>query len=410
MIQSILEKLKGKEEVELKSIEDAEKVFKQERGREIENIRDRIDEFQDKTDKVLDSLDDALESVEGFEDEKDRAVIEDVVSNVVEDRRNLISRFETSEDIERLRENLESFLAEYQGISRKEGAVIEEAGLEQRFGETLKQVKTLHQEVEDFIENDYKTLKNFKQLKKHLNQLQDFKEEIKQKKKDIEEIELGETKQELESKEEELEEYLEGSEMSDYRGLEQRLEEAEEERDRIEGRVVKAMSSMERGLKKLLYEGEIGKVSKQGSDILREIRDQEKEKIMHSDPEQVEDAVESVKKSLGDKLEDKTRKKLLQGLETFQEFQEVQKKLNDLNDEISELEENISEHSALEKKQRLENEKENLENKIGEKEDKLEELKQELDEVEGRKDRIEKQVLTVLEDEFDKIELLEEEN
>jgi chromosome segregation ATPase len=401
MLGKILGKFGESESVELESVDEADDVFSEKRGDRLNEINEKCEEFRDRAESVMNKLEDVLDELEGFEDVKSRAVIEDVVSNVVEERKKIVDSFEPPEDVEDLRDDLEEFLADYQEISRKEGAVIEEAGIGARFGDSLKKVKQLQEELEGFVEEKYSTKKRLEQIKRKVDELSELDQEIDSIQDRLDELDVKELEQSLEEKRKELEEFEDSDSMEELKDLKSRLEDKKAERNQDRRDVGSALSNMQRGLKKLLYEGEIGKVSKTGSDILREIRDKEKDKILDREPEKVEEAVSAVEDSLDDSLEGKTQEKLLKGVKELKDFSSTREKLEEIGVDIEELEEDIESHQAQERREEIQKQVDNLEEELEQEREGKKDLKQKLEKKRDERDSVRQNILSVIEKEFE---------
>lgn len=405
MLEGILEKLKGGEEtLKFETLDQADKEFEEKRKEKLEEINKKDQEFLSQTKKVLEELDSLLEDIEGFNDPKDRAVVEDVVDNVVEKRRKLINSFKPKKDIKKLENQLEKFFDEYQEISQKEGAVLEEANLEQKLGNSLKELQELHKEIQNYLEKDYRTFERCEELKDNLEDLEGLEKDLSDLQKEKEELNTDLTNQ-IEDNKEKLEILENSDSQQDYQDLDEEIDEFKSELGRLEKDIGKNIGKMERGLKKLIHDKEISKTSREGSKILREIRDGEKDKILNRDAKKVEKAVEAVENSLANQLDNKTEEKLLEGIATFENFSETREKMKGKTDRLEELEEKAANHEFIERKKELKT-------KIGELKEEKEDiqtrksdLKSELDnkkhEIESKKN----QVKEILREEFGAVEI-----
>ncbi len=402
MIAKILEKLKGEKEkvnLELGSFED---FFEDKRGEKLQRIDRESESLRERTQRVMDDLEKVLEEVEGFEDEKGRSVIDDVVSNVVEERKKLVADFETPANIESLEKRLRKFLEDYQEITQKEGAVIEEAGLEKKFGESLKEVKELHEEMNKFVEEEYQTRKNLEEIRNKLRKIEKNEQKLVKLEERLEETDPEKIEKKIEEKEEMLEKINDSEAMEKLEDLREELEEAKSEKNELERKISKSTSRMQRGLKKLLYEGEIGKVSRRGSEVLREIRDQDEEGLMKEDAEIVEEAVKAVRDSLGDELEEKTEEKLLNGIDELENFSETREEIKELDNRIEQLEKKIDSHKAKRKKEEVKRQIDRLREKLEDKKQEREKTREEIESNRCKIDDLRKDIGEILEDEFNR--------
>lgn len=390
--------------VQVDDFQELSDEFSERKEDRLEKIDKKSSEYREKCLEVLEELEEDLNNLEDFEDRKGRAVIEDNIANFVSARKNLIDKFSTPDDIEDFHEELEQFLTGFNEMSQKDGAVLEEAGIEDSFSESLKELTELEEEIRSFLKTEYRTKERFDEIKDKIQDLREVRDNIDSVMEDIEELEISEVESNLEDRKEELED-LENSEMKeDYDRIQERIDEEEDKIDEVYGKFSRAIGRSERGLKKLLYEGEIGKVSEQGSDILRDIRDGEKTELINRHSEEVEDAVKAAEKAAKESSEinDKTQKKLLNGLGTLENFSELKEDLQGSKQEKGELEEQLENHDFSDGKEKLEKEKKSLERKVSQLQGKKDELFEEKNSLEDKENKLENEIVDLFESEIGK--------
>lgn len=384
--------------------------FSDRRGSKLKEMDKKSSEYRERCLELLEELEEDLNQLEDFEDRKGRAVIEDNIANFISTRKNLIDNFSAPDNIEELHGEFEQFLMEFNEMSQKDGAVLEEAGIEDSFSDSLKELTELEEEIRNFLKTEYKTKERFEEMKGKTQDLKEVHNNLNSLKEDIEELEISKVESNLEDKKEELENLKKGEIKEDYDRIQRKIEDKGDRIDEIYGKFSRAIGRTERGLKKLLYEGEVGKVSEQGSDILRDIRDGEKKEVINKDSEEVEDAVEAAEKAAreSNELNDKTQEKLLKGLGTLKNFSELKENLQSAKQEKSELEDKLNNHEFTERKDKLGKEKRELERKLSELEEKKDELLEEKNRLEDKGNKLENEMIDLFESEIGKeVELKE---
>lgn len=401
MIGEILERFRTREKVEVESYESSAEVFRQNREEKLKELEQKTEKFQKKSKKVIKELENNLEELEGFEDSKKRDVIDDVVSNIVEDRKKLVKDFSPKEEPEKLRSELEKFLEDFRSMSRKEAAVMEEAYLQERFSEQLGKIESLVDELENFLNSEYTTWERLETLEEDVEKIGELEEELENLEKELENINTGELKEKLDEKEQELQELKQSDLYTEYRKIRDEIEEKRSQNQESEEEIGKAMRKMERGLKKLLYEGEVGKISREGSEILREIRDHEKEELLERDPEKVAEAAEATASSTDkDFLKESTREKLLEGARKLEKLPEILEEIQRRENRIEELEKEAETHKAIEKKERIEEERKEARQKLSETGKREEKVREQKREKESQLENLKQEVLEIMESEF----------
>ncbi|MFB6209308.1 MAG: hypothetical protein ABEJ56_04200 [Candidatus Nanohaloarchaea archaeon] len=403
MIRRILEKFGASEPVEIEELESSKEVFRTEKSGEIETVKEKIEEFNEEVGSILEQLESNVDDLEDFEDKKGRDIVDDVVDNIGDNRKRLLKDFEVSGSPDELHSDLESFLEDFRSMSRKEAAVMEEAHLKDFFSDPLGDLEAEKKQIERFLESDYQTLEKYESLKQLIekrNELENEKAELDDR---IDESERHSLEEKLEEMKKELEEVESGDMKKEFRQLEKRLEELESRKEEIHREIGKAMSKMERGLKKLLYEGEISKVSRAGSEILRDIRDGKREELLQKKPEEIEEAVESAKESFtGELLDQNTGEKLKKGADRLKDAGSKMSELEDIESEIRKVEKKIENHEYPEERDRIQKKIDSLEDRLEEEKHKLSELRQRKNQIESEIDSLEDNVVDIFESEFDR--------
>ncbi|MFB6100898.1 MAG: hypothetical protein ABEK16_06545 [Candidatus Nanohalobium sp.] len=404
---SILNNLKdalGREEepLELEKIVDAERVFRRERSEELDRIAEESERFRERTKSAVEELKTDLKDLEDFDDHKQRAIVEDNIENFVGERLRILEDFSAPENVEELDSELEVLLREFNSMSQKQGAVLEEASVANEFSESLEELTELHEEVQEFIEDEYRTRERFEEVRKKLQEMKELKGELESIDSDREK-EIEELEQEIKRKKQGIEQLEDSAVHTEYREKQEDLEDSREQRDEILKDIGKSMGRMERGLKKMLHEGKIGKVSSKGSEALRSIRDGEKQELLNYDPEVVEEAANSVEESVeGDFLDSTTRQRLLQGVSYFKNFSGRKEKLENLQEKITSLEDEIESHEYMEDRRKMRKEKERLERELEDARKESRNLEDRQEEIESEIEDLKSEVMELMREEFDR--------
>ncbi|MFB6192899.1 MAG: hypothetical protein ABEK00_01480 [Candidatus Nanohaloarchaea archaeon] len=391
---SVLDRLKdwlGEQEVELEDVENADQVFRENHGRELEKVEKRSERFREDVKSAVENLRSDLEEVRDFDDFKDRAIVEDNIENFADRRVRLLEGLQVSEDVEKLHSDLDEMLEEFNSMSQKQRAVLDETGVADEFSSSLKELNGIRDSIEEFLQRDYSVKKDLEKIEDRLQEYEGLKEDIQSLKE--EESSVEELEERLEEKRSEVDNLEDSDVYSDYMQKKEELEKAREERNEILNEIGRSMGRMERGLKKMLHEGKVSKVSSKGSEALRKIRDGEKQEILDYSSEVVEEAAEAVEKSVeGDFLGSTTRQQLLQGVSYFKKFSKKKDKLEDLQERIGLLEDRINDHDYKDRKKELEREEEELERKLEEAREELEDREQRIKELENRRKELENEI------------------
>ncbi len=390
------------EPVELEQPDQADDVFKDRRREKLEELEDKTQNFDREVETRLENLERDLQNLRGYEDPKNRAIIEDNIENFIQKRLDLINDFSTSQNLEELHGRLEQFLKEFNSMTEKRGKILEEAGVGDSVFNTLNDLNGVFEDIQNFMDSDYTTRRHLEELEAKTARLKELNTEIKSVRQKIEDKQVEKVKEQLEEKKSEINRLKGSSLKNEFEEMQEELEQAREDRRKLLEDTGKNIGRMERGLKKMLHESKIGKVSEEGSRALRDIRDGNKKELIDRDPAKVEEAVKAVEKSVeGDFLSGSTRQQLIQGVSFFSTFRDKKMKLKKLQSEIKELEKNVENHSFKSDLQKLEKEKEELENKLQKQKREKSDLRNRKDSLESEIAGLQDEIVSILEKEFD---------
>lgn len=383
-------------------IKDADKIFAKEKEKEITKAEEKIDQIRLDTEECLEELDSVLEEMEEHSDYKDRQVIEDVMSNIAFRRRKMIDRLELAEEAEELNQDLDDFVKEFQNMSQKEEAVIEEAVIPDEFHDKLRDLDECRNRIDLFLKYDYKALENQEKLEKAVSQ---YKEKLKELRKieDRKELLDIESEEELEEIKSEIQELKNGQKWKEYQRLNDRIDELKSEKIELEKEVGSASQKMQRGMKKLIYEIENGELSTDSNiELLKKIRDGRKDNILNN-TEKVEEAAKEAEEILPENLLDERQaEKFSKGASMLKDISQIKDKIEDTQEEIRELEQKKDESEVLDQKKKLEEQKKELEEKISQEESEQEEIEEKIESKETKVRKLEDKIKDILNSELNR--------
>ncbi|MDY6777716.1 MAG: hypothetical protein SVU32_03560, partial [Candidatus Nanohaloarchaea archaeon] len=370
-------------------IEDALDRFDEEHDNLFDLADERSDEFRESIDDLLETLDEELERLVAYSDPEDRAVIEDVTTNLGEDRQDLVDGFEVQQSLDELRADLEDLVDDFQTMTQKEKKVLEQVPQEakQAFS-TLRDLKDRQEELVSFIEDRYSTVTARDDLEDLLQGRKDVIETIEELQAEIEGLDFDGIEERIAEKQQELEDHR-GKELWDER--EQLVEEIEEHRQRIQrerSRIQRALGKMERGLKKLVYQAENGDVALDDTTLatLKDLQDGEV-----GATEQVEEAAEAARAAVQEHSILDSADRFLDGIEELEQLGSIRSTVETLEQELDSMQDDLDDFDLEAVEQELEDEleelqaeRQKLEDREGELRDRIQELEQEIEEYEER--------------------------
>lgn len=389
------------------NLEEADEFFQEKKQKELEKAEEKADERRKEIRQQLQDLGRELEKLKKHKDEKGRAIIEDVAENVADDRKNMISEINLQASPDKLYDQLDQFLDDFQMMTKKEAAVMENVPSE--VSGQLEKLKKSKKKLGEFLDSEYPVVEKLDELEAAVEELERLDEEEEHARDRIEELEEEQMSEELQEKKEELEELHESAAWEDYQETQERLDELQDEKRSVKNEMGRVLGKIERGMKKLVYQAENDELELEHLDVLKQVRDGELEKLREK-PEEVEAAVEEAREKLpSDLLGEAQEEKMLGAIKELETFTGYTENLVQLEEEIRSTKEDIQEREILQKEKRLEREIDSLSRKVEEEGETRKELRERLDDIdEERRETIE-HVKDVLDSEFvRKIEYKEE--
>jgi len=372
----VLEFFSNEEDVEA-SLNDADEVFKSRKKRKIEKAQRKADDLIDETDQILDELKSSLEELKEYEDSDDIQAVEDVAENFYRSRKNLIEDFESSEDIEEHFETLDTFVEEFNDVSRKEGVVMQR--VEQSSGvlsERINEIVEHRDRIDDLLEQEYGHVTQLEIVRNSLDKIENLEEEKDGLKNSIESTEdkIDSLEDKIKSKEQKIDDLKSGEAWERRENLLGKLDYLKSKRDNQRKKISSNVSELERGLKKLLYKVDNSDTVFEGDlDKLRELKEGEFASV--SDPfDELEEALSLILEE--DLLDDRQLGKFEDAVEKFDTFEEDRRELEEYEKEIENKKEEFKDFEIGEEKKDLENEIENRKKELEKRKDDLQDMKE----------------------------------
>lgn len=391
----------SKEPLETEISKAAEK-FKQKKETEMDAAEQKAEAIRSDVIQEFEDLEESLKELKEFEDEKDRQVINDVVDNIITDRIEMIEEFSFPDDPEGLYSELNDFITDFQSLTQKEAAVLEEAYLQKKVSRTIGGLEDQRERLSGFLESEYNSVTNYEELTELLNKRDSLLDEIKELEEEIEQLEVEELTAEVDDIEQKLSDLENSSKWNDYEYLQGEVKQKKSERKQLISDIKTSLSKMERGLKKLIYQSKNGDASVGKVNVLEKLRDKDTDYLLE-DPEKTVEALEEARESLPDDLlNDKQKKKFLKSIEEVEDLPQKSKRIESLESEAEELEQQIEGHSVIEEKDELESERRSTQKKLREERDQRDALEKKTEETKSEVEETEDRIREVMEDSFDR--------
>lgn len=383
-------------------ISEATDRFKKEKEGELDAAEQKAEAIRSDIIREFESLEEGLEELKEFEDEKDRQVINDVVDNIITDRIENIQDFSPPEDPEELYSELDDFITDFQSLTQKEAAVLEEAYLQKKVSKTIGGLEDQRDRLDDFIEADYSTVTKYNELNELLDRRNSLMDKTSEIEGSIEQLDVDELTAELNDIEQKLSDLKDSSKWNDYEYLKGEVKQKKSERKKLISDIKTSLSKMERGLKKLIYQSKNGDIYVDKVSLLENLKDKETDHIL-SNPDKTVEALEEARESLpNDLLNDRQQKKFLESIEEVEDLPQKSDRIKSLKSEAEELEKQIEDHSVIEEKDELESKRRSVQKQLREERDQRDNLKKKVEETKSEVEEIEEQIQEVMEDSFDR--------
>ncbi|MDY6770289.1 MAG: hypothetical protein SVU88_04930 [Candidatus Nanohaloarchaea archaeon] len=373
-------------------------------GDALADARATADRLQADADDLLQALDRELAGLEGFEDAQDRPVVEDVVGNVVADRRQQIDQMRLPDAPADLYDALDEFIDEFRTMKRKEEEVLKNAVDAGDVFDALEEVAAHRDRVGAFLDAEYGLLEAHSELSEAVDRLDDLRAEHAAVEDDLAGIDTAGIRQDIQDVEAELDTLHGDDAWADYQRLQEDIDDLRTERDETVAGLDAAAGKMERGLRKLLYADENGDIDIPGDTaVLADIRDGELDAVLDRDPSAVAAAVDAAVTALPDDLlGERQADRFAAGADRFRDIAEYRATLTDLSDRIDALEEELDGHPAPAREDELTARLDDLQEDLRAERERRTELQRRRDELEDDIAELEAGIMETLRDVVDR--------
>ncbi|MFB6207847.1 MAG: hypothetical protein ABEJ69_00705 [Candidatus Nanohaloarchaea archaeon] len=394
------------EPIEIEDLDNAPGIYRELEQEAIEDARARAEEYHDPAEEALDELETFLDDLEGYEDAKDRTIVEDVVDNVAGDRLDMIHDHELPESPRELEKSLDDFIEEFNDVKEKEAAVLDEANLGKELTRAVNDLESVRDDLSGFLENKYRKVETAEELEGLVDEKQEQELEAEDLKMEIEGLEndIEEKENELKEARQDISKLTSSPEWEEYRDMEDKLEWLKQQRKEKELEVGKAASKMERGMKKLVYQIENRDLEFPGDlSILKLIRDGKTDELLSRNTDDINDSVEAATGSLPmDLLDDSVHQRFMDGAQYLMELEGHHSELSQLRNQIENKREELDDHPVREQKKRLEQQKRDLKSELDHLQEDLDDKQDELEDKREELERVEEAIMELLEEGLDR--------
>lgn len=373
-------KEKFSSEPEEKNIKWSEAVdsYRTQKSEEINSAEESAEELVERTHDLMERLESDLEEISGYSDDEDLNVVEDVAENFYRSRKNLVKNFEASEDIENHYRDLNNFLEEFNDVSMKEGAVMKR--VEKSAGQlsgTLQELMEHRDRIGEFLSEDYDEVKKLEEIKEIISEIEEIQGKIQKLDQKLEETGTEDLEDQIREIEQEIEDFHESEEWQNRESLENELELLEEKKSQRKKNLSRKVSSIERGLKKLVYQ-----VENQGKDFEGDL--ETLEQLLDENFRELENPMPELREASRILEEEE----ILDGrqLEKFRNGVEDIENINSDLEEIEEFSENIGKVKNKLKNIDLEDKENQLEKRRRSLRERINEKKSNIGDIESRKE------------------------
>lgn len=369
------------EQLELEPEEAVEFVEKTSSDK-LQQINEREEKLISEVETALESLQDNLSEVEQYEDVDGIKAAEDIAESFYNTRKIMIENFEPENNSESYQKHLKQFLSDFNDVDRKEKALMDRMKTDVvGIAQNVQKLDEKLSDLDHFNNNALNYRKDFDKLRTLESEIKDKKErkrEIAEKREKTQER-LEENSRNLEDVKKQLDDLKSDEEWQKKKELDEELEELRNDRKQIKKNLSNAVSGLDRGLKKLIYQ-----IENQGLDFdgdkarLQNLREKNYSEIekMQRDLELAEKKIEEENLLENRQLED-FRDKVGQT-----NFGKATEKLQQKQDRIQQLESQIQSLEILQNKSSLEDQQKELENTRSDLEEELEDLQARKEELE----------------------------
>lgn len=377
------------------SWEEAPDLLQEQRGEDIENVRQQARDLMEETEDILSRLEDGVKELTSYSDPKGRQQIEDIAESFANARQRKIDTFDPADTIEQHHQDLQVFTEDFTDISKKQGAVFDEikSGSE-TFATALQDLIDHVEQVGQFLDDEYPLLATEERIEDLVSSIRTKQNKIEERTEAIDEQAVTELEDERASIDNEIME-LEASEAWEQKEeLEAEIEDLKDEQAEIRSTLRRATNKLERGLKKLIYQIEHGDLELD-ADIrkLRSLRDGDV-MTFESPYEDLVAARDTIKDEAI--LNDRKSETFADAVAVFQDYEDKARRIETLDAEIDAAQEQRSALSVTDELEDLEDQRDAIKDKIERQKEKNKDRRDAITRLEGEIDQIKDQLLDEL--------------
>ncbi|MCJ7479268.1 MAG: hypothetical protein MUP63_03780 [Candidatus Nanohaloarchaeota archaeon QJJ-7] len=371
--------------------------FQERKDGELEDAREEAEKLRSDSLDSLEDLSKELQILREYDHELE--TVEAVTSNIARERERMLEGFEPPEDISDFYTELEDLVESLREMSRKEEAVVKEAG--EAAGQVFRKVKGVEKQLErigDYLDSDYRVLEQhsrLEELSKRREELLDQKSDLEE---ELREVDVKAARSELGEVKEQIQELESDPRQEEVRELQKEIDELEDEKKELRNGILSEASRMERGLKKLLYavENHDLEMDERGREVLGSVKEGD---VFQEPVEEVKSAVETAEELVEDAgLGDRQVRKFREAADELKDLDDVLQEIEGIESEIEEREEELGSYDLEEEMAELEREKSRIQKKVEKRSEERKDLKDDLDEVKGEIDRTVEDVEEILDE------------
>ena len=385
-LEDIKKRFFGSEELTV-DYSEAPETYRERKLREIEAAEDRAENLKQRTQKHLEELKTDLDEMKQYTDDEGLKVVDDVAEDFAQSQKLTVERAEFSDRIEQHLEDLEDFVSEFNDVSEKQGQVMRRINNRTELLGVLEDVNNHVSNIQDFLSSRYTALQKYRGIKELEEEISQIKDDIQEKKIEKNSISTEEEEEKKEDIEEEIEKLKDSDDWQQLQDKKQRLQELKEEKQEIRNRISKNISTMRRGLKKLIYQVQNDEIEFD-AEISKLDKVSEGEYVEAGN---IQDELEEARKRIKEEevLEPRQIQNFVDASRELSEFEGLIEKRDSLEKEVGELENEIQNMSIKEKIEGLERDLRDVEDSIERKRSRKADLNKEISELEKeRKNKI----------------------
>lgn len=382
-LEDIKRKFFGSEELTVEYSE-APEIYRERKLREIEAAESRAETLKERTQELLEELKKDLGEMREYTDDEGLKVVDDVAEDFAQSQKLTVEEAEFSDNIDQHLKDLEDFVSEFNDVSEKQGQVMRRINNRTELLSVLENINDHVTSIQDFLSTRYTAVKQYRRVAELEEEISGIEADIKDKEMEKDSISTEEQEEKKEDIETEIKELKDSDEWHNLQNKKQRVEELKDEKQEIRNKISKNISTMRRGLKKLIYqvqndeidfEAEVSKLDKVSEGEYAEAGNIQ---------EELEEARKRIKQE--ELLEPRQIQNFVDASRELSDFEEMISERDRLKEEIEALEKEIKDIEVKEKVEGLERDLRDAKDKIQRKEEKKTTLEEEITRLKERKE------------------------